>query len=460
MSSANPPFWMSPELTGLNRLPGRATLYPFDTEAAALAGDREASPWYRSLDGTWRFCLVPRPEATPATFADPAFDDGAWDSIAVPGCWTRQGYDRPIYTNVKMPWDEQPPSVPRQDNPTGLYRTFFDLPAAWRGRRVVLHLGGVESCFRVFVNGREAGMGKDSRLPSEFDITPYLNWHEAPRSAGDPPASEIGSSDPMAASAPAAGRSANLLAVQAIRWSDGSVLEDQDHWWMAGIHREVYLYGTAAMHLEDVFARADLDDDFLDGRLSVRVRLAPQERWPAGYALRVRLADPRGRDVLRRPLTAACPGPDRIGHAGRVVALEAPVRCPRQWSAETPDLYTVVVSLLGPGGELVEATSCRVGFRRLDLGYRELRVNGRVVLFKGVNRHDHDEVGGKTLSRQRLRQDVETMKRLNVNAVRTSHYPNDPFFYQLCDEYGLYVIDEANVECHAFQPADRLAQDA
>jgi len=430
-----PPFWMTPEITGTNRLPGRATLYPFDSEAAALAGDRQASPWWRSLDGQWRFHLVPRPEATPAEFYRTDFDDNAWDEIAVPGNWTCQGYDAPIYTNVQMPWDEQPPGVPREDNPTGLYRTPFQVPAAWRGRRVVLHFGGVESCFRVWINGREVGLGKDSRLPSEFDITAHLNWGKGSRA------------------------SRNLLAVEVVRWSDGSHLEDQDHWWMAGIHREVYVYSTAAMHLEDVFARGDLDETCTEGQLALKIRLGEQETWPAGWSLRARLVGPDGKDVFRRPLTADCPGPDQIGGAGRVVSLSGAVRRPRLWSAETPELYTVVASLVDPDGEVAEATSCRVGFRRIDLGHREVRVNGQLVYFKGVNRHDHDDDAGKTVSRERMRQDVEVMKRLNVNAVRTSHYPNDPFFYQLCDEYGLYVIDEANIECHAFQPADRLAQD-
>ena len=430
------PFWTTPEITGINRLPGRATLYPYDSEEAALAGDRQASPWWRSLDGQWRFHLVPRPEATPPAFSESDFDDSGWSSIAVPGNWTCQGHDAPIYTNVQMPWDEQPPGVPRQDNPTGLHRTPFQIPAAWRRRRVVLHLGGVESCFRLWVNGHEVGMGKDSRVPSEFDITAHLKWDTGSRI------------------------SRNVLAVQVVRWSDGSHLEDQDHWWMAGIHREVYLYSTETMHLEDVFARGDLDESCTDGELSLQIRLGEQETWPDGWSLRARLVDPRrGKDLFRQPLTADCPGPDQIGHAGRTVKLTAPVKRPRQWSAERPELYTAVVSLVNPDGQVAEATSCRVGFRRIDLGHRELRVNGVAVLFKGVNRHDHDDETGKTVSRDRMRQDVEVMKRLNVNAVRTSHYPNDAYFYELCDEYGLYVVDEANIECHAFQPADRLAQD-
>ncbi|MBT6149538.1 MAG: DUF4981 domain-containing protein, partial [Gemmatimonadetes bacterium] len=427
----NSPFWMTPEITGVRRLPGRATLYPFDTEEAALIGEREASPWWRSLDGQWRFELCPKPEATPTDFSSPHFRDDNWGEITVPGNWTCQGYDRPIYTNVQMPWDRVPPNVP-EENPTGLYRTRFSIPRAWKKRRVILHFGGVESCFRVWVDGNEVGIGKDSRLPSEFDITPYLH-----QSKGD-----------------------HLLAVQVIRWSDGSFLEDQDHWWMAGIHREVFLYCTDHMHIEDVFVRAGLDESFETGDFSARVRLGDQTQWPEGWSLRVRLVDPRGKDVFRKPLEATCPSSAQILSTGRVLELSGTVRKPRLWSAEIPQRYTAIVSLLNAAGELVEATACRVGFRRIDTGYRELRVNGKLVLFKGVNRHDHDDETGKTVSRERMRQDVMVMKRLNVNAVRTSHYPNDPYFYDLCDEVGLYVIDEANVECHEFQSADRLAQDA
>ena len=424
-------FYTTPELTGLRRLPGRATAYSFDSEDAALNGEREKSPWWKSLDGQWRFRLCPRPQATPADFGTVDFNDTEWDQIAVPGNWTCQGYDRPIYTNVQMPWDVQPPQVP-DDNPTGLYRRSFEIPAAWRGRRVVLHFGGVESCYRVWIDGAEVGMGKDSRLPSEFDITSYLKSGSGPHS----------------------------LAVQVIRWSDGSFLEDQDHWWMAGIYREVFLYCTDVMHLEDLFVRGDLDETFTQGELSVRVRLGAQEIWPEGWSVRVRLVDDQGKDVLRKPLIADCPASARILQTGRVLELSGAVRRPHLWSAETPNLYTAIVSLLDAEGVLVESTSSRIGFRRIDMGYRELRVNGQVVMFKGVNRHDHDDETGKTVSRERMRQDVMVMKRLNINAVRTSHYPNDPYFYELCDEVGLYVIDEANVECHEYQPADRLAQDA
>ena len=424
-------WWMIPELTELNRLSGRATLFPFPDEQGAATCDREQSPFVRLLNGKWRFTLVESPEATPSTFADPALDDSGWDRIAVPGNWNCQGYDKSIYTNSRMPFDKNPPEVP-EENPTGLYRTTFKVPAAWRRRRVVLHFGGVESACSVYMNGQFVGMGKDSRLPSEFDVTEFLK------------------------------SGANTLAVQVVRWSDGSYLEDQDHWWMAGIYRDVYLYTTDAMFLQDVFAVGDLEDDMATGCLRVSVTPGDQHEWPSEWRVRTRLLDPEGRDVLRKPMTGQLAEQryEQGGLGARTIDMSATVRRPKRWSAETPTLYTVVVSLLNADAEVVESTACRIGFRRVELsGNRELLVNGKAVLFKGVNRHDHDPDHGKAVPYERLVQDVERMKQFNFNAVRTSHYPNDPVFYDLCDAYGLYVIDEANVECHHYQPGDRLAND-
>ncbi len=424
-------WWMKPELTEMNRLSGRATLYPFPDEGSASTCDREQSPFVKLLNGAWTFKLVKRPEATPSRFAQPAYKDAGWDKIAVPGNWNCQGYDKSIYTNVRMPFDENHPEVP-QENPTGLYRMTFKVSAAWRKRRVVLHFGGVESAFAVYLNGTFVGMGKDTRLPSEFDITELLVKGE------------------------------NTLAVQVVRWSDGSYLEDQDHWWMAGIYRDVYLYTTDRMYLQDVFAVGGLEDDMTTGRLRVSVTPGDQHEWPSGWSVSARLLGPDGRDALREPLQGELPGQNynEGGLGGRTVDLETAVRRVKRWSAETPDLYTVVVSLLNADGEVVESTACRAGFRRVELsGNRELLVNGKAVLFKGVNRHDHDPDHGKAVPHERLVQDVELMKQFNFNAVRTSHYPNDPAFYDLCDEYGLYVIDEANIECHHYQHGDRLAND-
>ncbi len=413
--------WQSPETLSLNRLPARATLYPYPSARAALAGRREKSPWWLSLDGEWDFRLVSRPEAVPAEFVRTDFQpDSAWSKLPVPSNWTMHGHDRPHYTNVIMPFTEQPPVVPAL-NPTGLYRHSFTVPKNWDGRRTVLHIGGAESVLYVWVDGQPVGLAKDTRLPSEFDLTPYVR-------AG----------------------STHTLAAAVVKWSDASFIEDQDQWWMGGIHREVYLYSQAEYYLEDVFVRAEPDETLRKGTLKVEARLGAPDEWGKGCKLRVQVIDPVGKALLRKPQEQAFPTDNFWVNPRRRLSLEIPVARPQLWSAETPRRYTVLVTLVGPGGKELEHTSIRTGFRRVETRNRELLINGQPVLITGVNRHDHDDVRGKAVTREGMLQDVLVMKQHNINAVRTSHYPNDPQWYDLCDEYGLYVWDEANIESHAF----------
>jgi beta-galactosidase len=285
---------------------------------------------------------------------------------------------------------------------------------------VVLHFGGAESVLYVYVNGHPVGLSKDSRLAAEFDVTRFLEPGE------------------------------NLLAAMVIRWSDGTFLEDQDHWFMAGIHRDVYLYCTGATHIADVFAVGSLDDEYRNGWLKVDAKVGFPDAADEGWRIRVRLLDARGREVIRKPLEQTVPtGGAPYLFRGRRAEFLQEIRAPRQWSSETPYLYRVVVSLIDPDGECREAASCRIGFRKVEIRGRELLVNGRPVLIKGVNRHEHDDTTGKTLTRESMLADIRLMKQFNFNAVRTSHYPNHPLWYELCDEYGLYVVDEANIESHA-----------
>ena len=257
--SITPPVWMDPRITGINRLPARATLYPYPDESSARGYDRLKSPWVRMLNGTWKFTLVDRPESAPHDFCAPGTDDSGWSAITVPGCWTMQGFDYNHYTNVNMPFPEQPPRVPEK-NPTGLYRTRFSIPQEWAGRRIVLHFGGVETAGFVYVNGAEVGMTKDSRTPSEFDVTAV------------------------------AGPGDNLLAVKVLRWSDGSFLEDQDHWRMAGIHRDVYVYATGGAWIGDVFAAAGLEPDLKTGTLAVKIRIGAADDKPGQWDVAAILA--------------------------------------------------------------------------------------------------------------------------------------------------------------------------
>ncbi|MBL4574560.1 MAG: DUF4981 domain-containing protein, partial [Opitutaceae bacterium] len=406
--------WEQPELTSLNRLPMRATLYPYAKASEALKGEYAKSPWFRSLNGSWDFKLYPRPEAVPAGVLKGRKEKVKWAPILVPGNWTMQGYDKPHYTNIVMPWKNDPPFVP-DDNPTGVYRTFFQLPVSWKKRRTVIHLGGVESCYYLYLNGQQVGMAKDSRLPSEFDLTPYL----------------------------ISGK--NELVVMCIRWSDGSYVEDQDHWWMAGVYRDVFLYSTDDVYIEDVTATAGLDSRFRDGFLRVQTKVNFTSEPHEDLSLNLQLYDGTQK-VFSKALKA------RVSHSYReqsyVITVEEKVKAPKQWSAEAPNLYTLVISLIDASGKEIENTIIRIGFRSVEVKGKELLLNGKPVLIKGVNRHDHHPETGKTMDRGTMLKDIFLLKQFNFNAVRTAHYPTDPLWYDLCDEYGIYLIDEANIECH------------
>jgi len=429
-------LWTQPEVTAVGRLPMRPPLVPYPDLDLARTHDPARSPWWRSLDGDWRFLLVNRPESAPDGWFHPRFDDHPWRTLAVPGCWTRQDVgDPPQYTNVQMPFPGEIGDVP-VDDPTGLYRTEFAVPSPWRGRRIVLQLGGAESVAMVWLNGSFVGMSKDSRLAAEFDLTPHL----ADRT--------------------------NVLAVMVVRWSDATWIEDQDHWFHAGLHRSVSLYATEATHLADVAVTAGLDDDRTTGALAVDVRLGGPPT-PEGWTVEARVET-----ATDQPLVEAITAPlaafrddtyaERVIGAhvwpGPVAHLEAMVPDIRPWSSETPQRYRLVVSLRDAEGEIREANAQWIGFRSVEIRDRDLLLNGERILIRGVNRHDHHPDRGKTLTREDMERDVVLMKRFGFNAVRCAHYPNDPAFLDLCDEYGLWVIDEANVESHGRQVA--LADDS
>ena len=412
--------WEMPQLPGLNKLPPRATLVPFPSTGDALTLERERSPWWMSLYGEWQFKIKSRPDQ--ATWAELSAD--GWSSIAVPGNWTMQGFGQPHYTNVQMPFPNEPPHVP-EENPTGIYRRTFTLPQDWPGRRIVLHFGGCEGMLYVYVNGQPVGLSKDARTPAEFDVTGLVRF----------------------------GGQNELVAV-VVQWSDASFLEDQDHWWQAGLMREVYMYATGTPHIQDVFVRGDLDDDARAARgvLRLTVKVGWMGETHDDCTVEAQLYDPNQRPVFKQPLSARCG--ERL-YPRTEVHFEQAVRTPKLWSAETPNLYTLVVTLKRPslargnGGD-EESTACHVGFRKIEIRNRSLLINGKRVLIKGVNRHDHDDTTGKALSRETMEADVKLMKQFNVNAVRASHYPNDPYWLDLCDRYGLYLVDEANIESHAF----------
>lgn len=398
----------------------RATCFPFPDAARAGSLDRTASPWFRSLNGPWHFKLADRPEDVLWTDVGDEARQARWPEVEVPGNWTMQGYGIPHYTNIQMPFPDEPPMVPA-DNPAGIYARTFRVPKSWKNRRVVVHFGGAESLLYVFVNGRLAGLSKDSRLPSEFDITSAVNFD------GE-----------------------NTLAAVVVKWSDASFIEDQDQWWMAGLHREVFLYATAPTFLADVFVQGGLADDGRDGRLQAKILVGFSGQPEPGWSVECQLLDGAGKSVFRKPLAGRVPAGQPDERSRLRAEFDVRVPRPRLWSAEIPNLYRLVVTLKNPDGRTVESTAVRFGFRTVEVRDRMLLVNGQPVMIQGVNRHDHHDTKGKALDRETMRADAVAMKRYNFNAVRTSHYPNDPYWLDLCDELGLYVIDEANVESHAF----------
>lgn len=413
--------WEQPELTNIGRLPMRATLYPFRDEKSALFLDRSKSPWVKSLNGKWKFKLYNRPEVVPNTALSKNYNDSKWDRILVPSNWTMMGYDKPHYTNHQMPFNNNPPFVP-EENPTGVYRTEFTIPKVWKKRRTIIHFGGGESCYYVYLNGEQIGMAKDSRLPSEFDITNYLV------------------------------NGKNNLVVMCIRWSDGSYVEDQDHWWMAGLYRDVYLYSQDEAYIEDIHTEALLDEKYLNGKLKIATQINfTRDPYEDGdYRIVSQLYDEKGKQVFPRPITSTASV--SYHKESYLIQQEAKVSKVKAWSPETPSLYTLTVKLINSKGKTLETTATSIGFRTIEVIDRELLINGKPILIKGVNRHDHHPETGKCIDRNTMLKDIFLLKQFNFNAVRTSHYPNDPLWYDLCDKYGILIIDEANVESHANAP--------
>ncbi|MCC3768013.1 glycoside hydrolase family 2 TIM barrel-domain containing protein [Streptomyces sp. UNOC14_S4] len=422
----------SPEVFQLNREPARARLVPFPDLPSALSSRPADSPCQLSLSGEWRFAWSRNPAERPVGFHAPDFDDTGWDHITVPGNWETQGHPEPTYFNVRYPWTghEQPapPHAPTGFNPVGSYRRTFTVPHAWAGRRTLICFQGVKSAFFVWLNGEFVGYSEDSYSPAEFDLTPYLHTGDTARE--------------------------NTLAVEVYRWSTGSWLEDQDMIDLSGIFRDVQLWSVPEVHVHDVFVHTDLDPDFRDADLVVQavLRTGPARR-AADHLIHVTLHDSCGTPVVSGSATAQF---DASGKAMAEITTHVPH--PSLWSAEAPHLYDLTIELTDADGSTLEVQRTRVGFRTISCGRGKLTINGRTLVFRGVNRHEFDPDHGQAVPLHRMVQDIRIMKQHNINAVRTSHYPNDPRWLDLCDEFGLYVIDEANLETHEIRdtlPADR-----
>ena len=415
MKQTNPVDWNNHKVLQRGRLENRSWYIPYPDSESALTGQRQSSPWFKLLNGVWKFYYAPTPQEAPADFYEEGFDAAAWDNIEVPSSWQMKGYGHPHYTNVIYPFPVDPPHTPTE-NPTGCYRREFTLPEDWMGRQLVLRFEGVDSAFHVWINGREAGYSQVSRMPSEFDISALVRPGK------------------------------NILSVRVYQWSDGSYLEDQDMWWLSGIFRDVYLLARPKIQIADFFFRTILDSEYRDAILDADIILANLSGGdPDGYRLELTLLD-----ADRKEIGSRISGGLSIKQGRNTVHLSLPVSDPRKWSAETPYLYPAVLVLKDAGGNPVEAVSAGIGFRMVELKGGNLLVNGKAVMFKGVNRHEHHPLLGKAVPYETMLQDVLLMKRHNINAVRTSHYPDDPKFYDLCDTYGLYLIDETDLETHGF----------
>jgi beta-galactosidase len=430
-----PRDWENPLITGRGRRLMHVPLAAYPDALSALAGDPKSSPYARLLNGAWKFYLAPNPETVPDQFFSAAYDDAGWTNIPVPSNWQLPAIqlpgfkDNPIYANVHYTFEPNPP-YPPADNPTGCYRMSFLIDPAWSGRSVFLLFEGVDSNLTVWVNGQEVGYSQDSRLPAEFDITAYLHEGE------------------------------NLLAARVMRYCDGSYLECQDFWRMSGIQRDVVLYSKPAVCLEDFSVRTTLDSSYRDACLAVDVRVT---RTPAlsSYTVEAMLYDAHGRAVLPHWLSGSpCLETSfnaRDAQKTGVVHLEQAVAAPDLWTAETPTLYRLVLVLKDGQGKAVDFEGCRLGFRQVEIKDGMLLLNGQRLVMRGVDRHEHHPIRGRALTEADMRQEIEVMKQLNFNTVRTSHYPDHPAWYDLCDEYGLYIIDEANLETHGL--GGELSQD-
>ena len=431
-SAQNLKEWQTPQIIKQNKEAAHATLVPFASVEDALNLERHESPFYQSLNGKWKFKWSEKPAARPENFYQTNFDVSGWDEISVPSNWQMQGYGYPHYYNNGFEFrfyadpELEPTEVPTEYNPVGSYKTTFSIPANWDDRQVIIHFDGVQSAFYIWVNGEKVGYSQGSMTAAEFNITKYLK-------AGE-----------------------NDLAVEVYRWSDGSYLEDQDFWRLSGIYRDVYLFSTPQVHIRDFFVKSKFDKDYKDAEFSIDAKIFDHQQRTTnlGQTLEVGLYDQNmqlvgGSAILNLETKHMGRGwRGRPGPEGQEAYFEgkAKVEKPLKWSAEQPNLYTVVLALKDSSQNIVDVVSCQFGFRDVKVQNGQLLVNGKPVLLKGVNRHEWHPQTGRTVSRESMEEDIKLMKRYNINAVRAAHYPHHPYFYDLCDKHGLYIVDEANNE--------------
>ena len=416
--------WENPEIVGINREEPHCTFIPYFNP---LTADWEYPKDCILLSGKWKFHLSKNPDERPKDFYREDFNDGEWDGIEVPSNWEMLGYDKPIYTNIVYPFDPDPPRVPKDYNPVGSYRKKFIAPEDWSDKEIFVHFEGVRSAFYLWVNGERVGFSKGSCTPAEFNITRFVRPGE------------------------------NILAVEVYKWSDGSYLEDQDMWWFAGIYRDVFVYATPKVRMRDAFAWCDFDEDYKDAWLYLNVSVKNHlDEGIKNLLLEVSLIDPDKNTIVFKESK----GIESIASNEEIeVNFKEFVENPEKWSAETPKLYVLKLILKDSDGNHIETQRINFGFRKIEIKNSKILINGVPIYIKGVNRHEFDPDRGHAITVERMIQDIKLMKRYNINAVRTSHYPNQTKWYDLCDFYGLYVLDEANIESHGigYDPEVTLA---
>ncbi len=448
------PDWENLEVLGINKVEPHCTLMPYESISKAVKGQRSDSKWFHSLNGSWKFNWCGNPDERPVNFYKPDYDVSGWDDIPVPSNWQMLGYGMKNYVSAGYTFKKDPPKVTgephksftsfKDRNPVGSYRRVFKVNKSWKGRKINIVFDGVDSAFYLWINGRKVGYSQDSRTPAEFDITEYVK-------DGD-----------------------NVVAAEVYRYCDGSYIEDQDMWRLSGIFRDVYLYSQPEVYIEDFFVTTDLDEEYVDAELKIRAKVRNEKDWKvAKPKLEVMLFDkktgakvlPAGQGILNGVFGKKCEAFNcnevvlEAGDAAEYI-FEKRIPNPKKWTAETPNLYTLVLILKQCNGKVLERLSCDIGFREVEIKNSQFLVNGKAIYIKGVNRHEHDPDTGHVISRESMIRDIKMIKQNNINTVRASHYPNIPEWYKLCDEYGLYVIDEANIESHGMgYDADSLAKD-
>jgi beta-galactosidase len=415
-AQTTPNDWENPRVFQINKEYPVATFLPYANEASAIADNYATSPYYELLSGNWKFHWVPKPDDRPVDFYKENYDVSKWKDIVVPSNWEVEGYGIPIYANNTYPHGLNAPNIPHNDNPVGSYRRNFDVPATWDGRRIFLHFASGTSAMYVWVNGQKVGYSEVTKSPAEFDITKYAH------------------------------KGKNMVAVEVYRWSDGSYLEDQDFWRLSGIDNDVYLYSTPQLRIADFFAHPDLDANYKNGLLSVDVKLKNNTSVEVkNQTVEIAVLDENNKKIATQNIKLDVPANDVAN-----TVITKSITAPKLWTAETPNLYTLLLTVKNDKGAIVEATSCKIGFRKVEIKDGQLLVNGVHILIKGTNIHEFDQFKGQHVTTELMMKDIKLMKQYNLNAVRMSHYPHCVEWYKLCDKYGLYLVDEANLESHGF----------